>query len=125
MPLDNHRSINPYSEAQFKTLKYRPDFPTSFGSIHDARTFCQHFFTWYNTAHYHSGIGWHHPIDLHYGHATTVRAARAHTLSTAYLRHPERFVRKHPEPPDLPTAAWINKPDEPDQQQQQTDSINP
>jgi putative transposase len=101
---------NPFSEAQFRTLKYRPDFPDRFGSIEDARAFCQRFFTWYNTEHYHAGIGWHHPIDVHYGHAETVRAGRADVLTAAYTRHPERFVRKHPEPPALPTAAWSNKP---------------
>lgn len=103
---------NPYSEAQFKTLKYRPDFPDTFGSVADARAFCQGFFTWYNTEHYHSGIGYHHPIDVHYGRAGAVQAARADVLAAAYTRNPERFVRKHPEPPALPTAAWINKPDE-------------
>jgi putative transposase len=117
---------NPYSEAQFKTLKYRPDFPERFGSLADARAFCQRFFTWYNTAHYHCGIGYHHPIDVHYGHAETVRDARADVLTTAYTRNPERFVRKHPEPPALPTTAWINKPDETDTQQESpVDSINP
>lgn len=104
----------PYSEAQFKTLKYRPDFPDTFGSLADARAFCQRFFTWYNTDHYHSGIGYHHPIDVHYGRSDTVCDARADVLATAYARNPERFVRKHPEPPALPTAVWINKPDEPD-----------
>jgi putative transposase len=105
---------NPYSEAQFRTLKYRPDFPDTFGSLADARAFCQHFFTWYNTEHYHSGVGYHHPIDVHYGRAGAVRKARAEVLTAAYTRNPERFVRKHPEPPELPTAAWINKPDETD-----------
>lgn len=105
---------NPYSEAQFKTLKYRPDFPDTFGSLADARAFCQGFFTWYNTEHYHSGIGYHHPIDVHYGRAEAVRQARADVLAAAYTRNPERFVRKHPEPSELPIAAWINKPDETD-----------
>lgn len=117
---------NPYSEAQFKTLKYRPDFPERFGSIAEARAFCQRFFTWYNTGHYHSGIGYHHPIDVHYGHAETVRDARANVLTNAYTRTPERFVRKHPEPAALPTTAWINKPDETDTQTEPSaDSINP
>jgi putative transposase len=117
---------NPYSEAQFKTLKYRPDFPESFGSIADARAFCQNFFTWYNTDHYHSGVGWHHPIDVHYRRAETVRAARADVLSDAYTRNPERFVRKHPEPPTLPAAAWINRPSDPDEKEQRpVDSMNP
>jgi putative transposase len=117
---------NPYSEAQFKTLKYRPDFPDTFGSLADARAFCQHFFTWYNTEHYHSGIGYHHPIDVHYGHAETVHAGRAEVLTTAYTRNPDRFVRKYPEPPALPTTAWINKPDETDTQQElPLNSMNP
>ena len=114
---------NPYSESQFRTLKYRPDFPATFGSIHDARAFCQHFFRWYNTEHYHSGIGWHRPIDVHYGRAEPVRAARADVLSAAYTRNPERFVRKHPEPPASPDAAWINRPTE--EHQEQTHSTNP
>ncbi len=117
---------NPYSEAQFKTLKYRPDFPDTFSSIQDARAFCQRFFTWYNTEHYHSGIGYHHPINVHYGQAEAMRDARADVLTAAYTRNPERFVRKHPEPPALPTAAWINNPDETDTRQEQpVDSINP
>jgi len=106
---------NPFSEANFRTLKYRPDFPDRFGCIEDARVFCQRFFSWYNTEHYHSGVSWHHPIDVHYGHAETVRAVRADVLAAAYARNPERFIRKHPEPPPLPTAAWINKPAEDEQ----------
>jgi len=101
---------NPFSEAQFRTLKYRPDFPDQFDSIQHARTFCQSFFGWYNTEHYHSGIGYHHPVDIHYGHAQAVHDARAEVLTAAYTRTPERFVRKHPEPHALPTSAWINKP---------------
>jgi putative transposase len=101
---------NPYSEAHFKTLKYRPDFPDRFGSIQDARAFCQTFMTWYNTGHRHSGIGYHTPYDVHHGQYKTVRDARADVLTAAFARHPERFVRKHPEPPSLPEAAWINKP---------------
>ena len=101
---------NPYSEAQFKTLKYRPDFPARFGCIEDSRVFCDKFFTWYNHDHHHSGIGLQTPADVHYGRAGAVREARALTLSSAYELHPERFVGKHPEPPPLPQAAWINKP---------------
>lgn len=101
---------NPYSEAQFKTLKYRPDFPERFGGIEDARGFCQDFFTWYNTAHRHTGIGLLTPETLHYGLAAEVHAARAAVLQAAYAAHPERFVRKIPVPPALPEAAWINKP---------------
>jgi putative transposase len=101
---------NPYSEAQFRTLKYRPDFPDTFGSIVDARSFCQRFFTWYNAEHYHSGVAWLHPVDVHYGRAETVRAVRAEVLNAAYVRNPDRFVNKPPQPATLPTAAWINRP---------------
>ena len=101
---------NPYSEAQFKTLKYRPGFPARFGSIEDARAFCQGFFRWYNEEHRHVGIGLLTPAIVHAGRAPEVRAARAITLATAYAAHPERFVRRPPTPPELPTAVWINKP---------------
>jgi len=101
---------NPYSEAQFKTMKYRPDFPERFGSLEDARAHGTAFFTWYNTAHRHSGIGLHTPADVHFGVAPVRREARAAVLAAAYARTPERFVRQLPQPPALPTAAWINPP---------------
>jgi len=101
---------NPFSEAQFKTLKYRPEFPDRFGSLPDTRSFCGTFFRWYNHDHRHSGIGMHTPFDVHHGRAETVREARASTLAGAYAVHPERFVRKHPEPPNLPSSVWINPP---------------
>jgi putative transposase len=101
---------NPYSEAQFKTLKYRPGFPVRFGSIEDARAFCQGFFGWYNTEHRHSGIGLLTPAIVHAGRAPEVQAARATVLAQAYADHPERFVRRPPTPPELPTAVWINPP---------------
>lgn len=101
---------NPYSEAQFKTLKYCPEFPERFGSLEDARAFCQHFFGWYNSEHHHSGIGLLTPEDVHYGRVERVLAARQETLTGAYERHPERFVNKRPAPPAVPTAAWINPP---------------
>ncbi len=101
---------NPYSEAQFKTLKYRPEFPARFGSVEDARSFCQRFFPWYNHDHRHSGIGFHAPADVHSGRAGWLRSQRAEVLAAAYVAHPERFVRKPPEPPTLPVAAWINRP---------------
>jgi putative transposase len=103
---------NPYSEAQFKTLKYRPEFPDRFGSYEDALSFCRRFFGWYNDEHRHSGIGFHTPADVHYGRAEQVRAERAVVLEAAYATHPERFVRKPPAPPKLPTVAWINQPTE-------------
>jgi putative transposase len=113
---------NPYSESQFRTLKYRPDFPDAFTSIEDARLFCARFFPWYNHDHRHSGLGLHTPADVHHGRAGAVRTARANVLDTAYATHPERFVRKPPEPPKLPPAAWINKP--PDDQTPEKDTTN-
>jgi len=101
---------NPYSEAQFKTLKYRPGFPDRFGSEQDGRAFCREFFPWYNTEHRHSGIGMMTPEAVHYGRAPEIAAARQQTLLDAYARHPERFVRRPPSPPALPSAAWINPP---------------
>jgi putative transposase len=101
---------NPYSEAQFRTLKYRPEFPEHFGSLEDARAFCQRFFRWYNHEHRHSGIGFHTPADVHSGRAERLRLARARVLQAAYTAHPERFVRQPPVPPSLPGPAWINPP---------------
>jgi len=101
---------NPFSESQFRTLKYRPDFPGRFGSIQDARAFCRSFFPWYNTEHRHSGIGLLTPESVHYGRAADLLDQRQSVLSDAYQAHPERFVRKPPTPPALPSAAWINPP---------------
>ena len=101
---------NPYSEAHFKTLKYRPEFPDRFDSIEHARDFCRSFFAWYNHDHRHSGIGLMTPAAVHYGQVTELRTARARVLDAAYERHPERFVRRPPVPPALPSAAYINKP---------------
>lgn len=103
---------NPYSEAQFKTLKYRPDFPGRFDSIEAARLHCRKFFAWYNDEHRHAGLGLHTPADVHYGTAEAIRDKRAGVLATAYTAHSERFVRKLPEPPKLPASSWINRPDE-------------
>jgi putative transposase len=103
---------NPYSESQFRTMKYRPTFPDRFGSYQDAHAFCGRFFRWYNEEHRHSGIGFHIPADVHYGRAELVRAQRADVLGAAYAAHPERFVRRPPTPPALPTAVWINEPKE-------------
>ena len=101
---------NPYSEAQFKTLKYCPAFPERFGCIHDARRFCETFFTYYNHEHRHSGIAYHTPASVHYGTATEVRAQRQVTLDAAYATNPTRFRHRRPQPPKLPTVAWINEP---------------
>jgi putative transposase len=103
---------NPFSEAHFKTLKYRPEFPGRFGSIEDGRAFCQRFFRWYNHQHRHSGISFHTPADVHFGRADQAQLERARVLREAYATHPERFVRQAPVPPALPGPAWINKPAE-------------
>jgi putative transposase len=97
-------------EAQFKTLKYRPDFPERFGSIEDARAHCQRFFHWYNTVHRHSGIAFMTPEAVHYGRATALTRRRAVTLDAAFAANPNRFKHIVPLPPALPTAAWINPP---------------
>ncbi len=101
---------NPYSEANFKTLKYCPAFPGRFGSIQDARSFCAVFFDHYNHVHRHAGIGLHTPASVHYGTATEIRAQRAVTLDAAYAANPARFRHRRPTAPKLPTVAWINEP---------------
>jgi len=101
---------NPYSEANFKTLKYCPAFPGRFGCIEDARAFCADFFEHYNHVHRHAGIGLHTPASVHYGTATEIRAKRAETLDAAYAANPARFRHRRPTPPKLPTVAWINEP---------------
>jgi len=102
---------NPFSEAQFKTLKYRPGFPARFDSIEHARAFCRGFFPWYNDVHRHSGIALMTPTTVHHGLAEQTHAQRADVLDAAYATTPERFVRRAPTPPPVPAAAWINKPD--------------
>jgi putative transposase len=101
---------NPFSESQFKTLKYRPEFPDRFGSIQDARTFCTTFFSWYNFEHRHSGIALMTPHMVHYGLAAKATRSRQVALDQAYESHPERFVNKAPKAPVLPDAVWINPP---------------
>jgi putative transposase len=101
---------NPYSEAHFRTLKYRPGFPQRFDSIEHARAFCREFFGWYNDEHRHSGIGLMTPATVHHGRAEATHATRSAILHAAYARNPERFVRRAPTPPPVPAAAWINKP---------------
>ena len=106
---------NPFSEAQFKTMKYQPDFPGRFASIEAARQHCQVFFPWYNDQHRHSGLGLHTPADVHHGTAAEIRQQRGLVLTAAYHAHPERFVSKAPEPPALPTGSWINPPNQQDE----------
>nr|WP_246542432.1 IS3 family transposase [Collimonas antrihumi] len=101
---------NPYSEAQFKTLKYQPGFPSRFGSLADARAHCATFFAWYNQQHRHSGIGMMTPESVHTGRAAEVRKQRQSTLDCAFRRTPNRFKNRPPQPQKLPTAAWINPP---------------
>lgn len=101
---------NPYSESQFKTLKYCPAFPSRFGSIQDAREFCTRFFDYYNHEHRHSALGLHTPASVHSGDAIQVRQRRQKTLDRAYSANPDRFGNRPPTAPKLPTVAWINPP---------------
>jgi putative transposase len=101
---------NPYSEAQFKTMKYRPDFPDRFGSLEHGRSFGGDFFPWYNTEHHHVGLGLFTPHDVHYGLAAAKRDKRALVLADAFAKNPERFPNGRPSPRPLPSAAWINPP---------------
>jgi len=102
---------NPHSESQFKTMKYRPDYPDRFGSLQDARRWAKDFFRWYNHDHRHSGPGLMPPVVVHTGQAEKITVKRKETLQNAYLRHPERFVNGAPQPMKLPKADWINKPE--------------
>lgn len=101
---------NPYSEAQFKTLKYRPAFPGRFGCLEDVRAMCGDFFSWYNQEHHHTALGLLTPADVHYGRSAAKTAERALVLAAAHARHPERFPRGVPQPPAVPSEVWINKP---------------
>ena len=101
---------NPFSEAQFRTLKYRPEFPDRFGSLEHARGISRDLFAWYNDAHHHSGLRYLTPADVHYGRSATILEVRHRTRLAAYVAHPERFVKGPPRPETLPTAVWINPP---------------
>ena len=101
---------NPYSESQFKTVKYHPSFPERFADYNETLGFCRSFFPWYNNEHRHSGIGYLTPAMVHYGISDQVLAARTATLKQAFARHPERFVRGEPRPPALRNQVWINQP---------------
>ena len=101
---------NPYSESQFKTFKYMPEYPDRFGCIEDARGYCQRFFPWYNQDHHHSGIALLTPEMLHYGRAAEVIEQRQQILDAAYARNPERFTHARPKHPPQPTEVWINPP---------------
>src|SRR5713226_5247499 len=101
---------NPFSEAQFRTFKYRPEFPDRFGSLEDARAICRDLFAWYNDAHHHSGLSYLTPADVHYGRAAARLEVRHCTRVAAYAAHPERFVQGRPRLETLPAAVWINPP---------------
>ncbi len=106
---------NPYSESQFRTMKYRPEFPDRFGCLQDTHAFCQRFFPWYNDDHRHSGIGMLTPAMVHFGQAPAIWEKRQTVLDAAYLAHPDRFVRRPPIPLPLPKEVWINKPQSSDE----------
>jgi len=101
---------NPFSEAQFKTLKYRPDYPDRFGCQQDARRWAAEFFRWYNYEHHHCALGLLTPADVHFGRAQTILDQRQQVLQAAYLKNPERFVKGPSTPAQLPPAVWINPP---------------
>jgi putative transposase len=103
---------NPFSEAQFKTLKYRPEFPNRFGSYEHALSVSRKLFHWYNNEHHHGSLGLMTPASVHFGHAPRLLNNRREVLTEAFRRHPERFVHGTPEPPSLPEAVWINPPAE-------------
>jgi putative transposase len=117
---------NPFSEAQFKTMKYRPGFPERFNSLADARAFCQTFFAWYNYEHRHSGIGYMTPAAMHTGVAPIIYQQRDQVLQSAFQQHPNRFKNCRPKPPALPTEAGINMPKNPNstKENNQNSSLN-
>ena len=102
---------NPYSEAHFKTMKYRPEFPKRFNSLAEAREFCRSFFNWYNEKHYHSGIGFLTPESVHYDFADRILDDRKKVLLEAFEQNPKRFRSIKPKLINLPRSVWINKPD--------------
>ena len=116
---------NPYSEAQFKTMKYRPGYPDRFDSPEHARVWARDFFYWYNHKHHHTGLGLMTPAMVHHGLADIVYAHRQQVLQAAYEAHPERFVRGIPTPPELPKEVWINRPQEDDIAVSAPDSTQP
>jgi putative transposase len=105
---------NPFSESQFKTFKYQPDFPDRFASYDEALAYCTRFFPWYNEHHYHSGLNMLTPASVHYGHDEHIVANRRQTLQAAYAAHPERFVHGSPRQQNAPKTVWINPPDSSD-----------
>ena len=102
---------NPFIESHFRTLKYRPQFPSRFGSLVDARQFCTTFFTWYNQEHRHSGIGWMTPHTVHFELTEPVRRTRQSALDEAYNKNKNRFINRQPKAPEAPPEVWINPPE--------------
>lgn len=103
---------NPFSESQFRAMKYRPSFPDRFAGFDDAHRFCVEFFAWHNGQHRHSGIGFHTPASVYYGTAPEIRQQRTRVLDQAYAANPERFTAGPPTPPPLPENVYINPPQE-------------
>src|SRR5262249_56748199 len=101
---------NPYSESNFRTLKYRPEMPPQLGSLPHARQVARELIDWYNDEHYHAGLALLHPVDVHFGRTDDIVAARQRVLDGAHSRHPERFVHGDPTQKTPPAAAWINPP---------------
>jgi len=116
---------NPYSESQFRTMKYRPDFPDRFGCIQDSRAFCQEFFHWYNEEHHHSGIALLTPAVVHFGETQAVLGHRQAALDTAYQAQPDRFVRRPPKPMPLPSEVGSINRCHPAKRQRKIDSKLP
>ena len=104
---------NPFSESQFKTLKYHAGFPDRFASYDEALAYCTEFFPWYNNQHYHSGLSMMTPASVHHGYADSIAIKRSQTLTAAYAAHPERFVHGQPKQQTVPMTVWINPPDLP------------
>ncbi len=101
---------NPFSEAHFKTLKNSSSYPGKFGTMEESRIWCRPFFDDYTNSHHHSGLGWMTPANVHFARVEQVNSERSRALDAAYAAHPERFVRKRPTPPEVPTQVWINPP---------------
>lgn len=103
---------NPYSESQFKTMKYHSTFPRKFGCLEDAKSFLRGWFEWYNFKHKHSGIEMMSPHDVHSGKYKAILEKRQMVLNQAFLKMPHRFNKKKPKVQNLSEAVWINKPPE-------------
>jgi putative transposase len=105
---------NPFSEAQFKTMKYHPDYPDRFGSITVARQWARPFFDWYNNDHYHSGLNLLTPASVHFGQALAIQQQRQAVMLSAYAAYPERFGHGLPVMKGAPAAVYINPPKQPE-----------